>query len=541
MDKLKHAVSSNLRMVSETRVGSQVVATAKATWGKRIGKVAIIGALAIAGYFAYGAFTPEEALQTVIVKADGGESVVAVQGTVVAAQDVSLGFDGSGKVSWVGVKVGDHVRAGQSLASLSQNDLSAQISSLIAQRDAAVAKLDELKRGTRPEDIAVAESQVASAQSQADLAAVTLADTLNDAFPKFDEAVRTKTDTFFSNPRSSAPRFNITTDTQIRIPLENERLALEALLVDQQNKQYTEPTVADAAAVKATAMRIRSYLDTMATAINSAQAYNAVSSTELESYKAAISSARATISAYITSVSTAQTQYANLSLALKTAQSQLALKKQGASAEEIRAQEAQVRAAQANISATQATAAKRTITAPFAGLITKVDPKVGSIVSGTSGGTISLISSNHLQIEAYVPEVYIAKIALTDNADVSLDAYGSNDVLKAAVSSIDPSSTVRDGITTYKVVLTLSEPDDRIRAGMGGDILIHTTNETPIITIPKAALVDRNGKHYVQIPAGNGNRVIEREVTVSKINEADVAEISEGLSDGDTIVLKPIQ
>jgi hypothetical protein len=38
-----------------------------------------------------------------------------------------------------------------------------------------------------------------------------------------------------------------------------------------------------------------------------------------------------------------------------------------------------------------------------------------------------------------------------------------------------------------------------------------------------------------------GNRVLERAVTVSSFNEADVAEISEGLSDGDVIFLEPIE
>jgi RND family efflux transporter MFP subunit len=541
MDKLKNTVSQYSARVTNSKIGAKVTGTVSATWGKKYGKWAIILGGLILTYIAYSAFSPEKPLETVIVKSGGNEAIVSVQGTVEAAQDVELGFEGAGKVAWVGVKVGDTVRAGQTLATLSQGDLSAQIASLVATRDAANAKLDDLKRGTLPEDIAVSESQVASAQSQVDLAGQSLVDALNESYSKFDDAIRTKTDTFFSNPRSSAPHFDIATDSSIKINLENERAALEWILTDLQHKVFTTPSAEDVAAQKALATRVRSYLDAIATAINTAQSYNSLSTAQIETYKTAIAAARSAVSGYITTLTSTQTQYTNLSIALKTAQSQLALKKRGATPEDIRAQEAQVRAANANIAATQATAAKKSISAPFAGLITKVEPKVGSIVTGGASGTIALISSSRLQVEAYVPEVYIAKITVGDAAEVTLDAYSSNEIFKAKVSTIEPSSTIRDGINTYKTVLTLDAADTRVRPGMGGDIIIHTKAENPIITIPKTALITRNGKQYVQIPTGSNNTIIEREVTVGKINEADVAEITEGLADGDTIVLTPVQ
>jgi multidrug efflux pump subunit AcrA (membrane-fusion protein) len=76
---------------------------------------------------------------------------------------------------------------------------------------------------------------------------------------------------------------------------------------------------------------------------------------------------------------------------------------------------------------------------------------------------------------------------------------------------------------------------------MGGDITILTKAVSNVITVPKGSLIQRNGKYFVQIPTGEKNRVVEREVNVGLINEADVAEVTAGLNDGDTIVLTPIK
>jgi HlyD family secretion protein len=300
------------------------------------------------------------------------------------------------------------------------------------------------------------------------------------------------------------------------------------------------PSDEDVAATKATVQQVRTYLDTVAQAVSRLPAFTSLSQTTIDGYTAAVATARANVSGYSTSLSAAATAYNNARTAVKTAENQLALKKAGSSEEEVRAQAAQVRAAEASLNNAYAQSAKRVIVAPFSGTVTSVDLKEGQVVSGGTS-TITLISAAKLQVEAYVPEVYIAKVKLNDPANVTLDAYGSNVVFPATVSSIDPAATKRDGIATYKIVLALDAPDARIKAGMGGDIVIKTKAASTIITIPKRALVTRNGKSYVQIPTGVEGRVVEREVNVGKINEANVAEISAGLSDGDTIVLDPIQ
>ncbi len=510
-------------------------------YARKYGKYVVWAAIAFAAYYGYGLLSSQEQkLETVVVKAGGAESTVAVQGSVEPAQTVTLGFEGVGKVSSVNVKVGDKVAAGRVIASLSQGDTSAQIANQKALRDAAQARLDELKRGARAEDIAIAESQLATAQSQFVQSETVLVDSLNEAYVKLDDAVRAKTDQFFNNPRTTNAQFFQPTDSALKIQLESQRVALESELQALSTRVIASPTDADVASTKLKIQMVRAYLDTLAQAVGKIGSFTGLSPATIDGYNLTVAGARTSLSAYLTALTSASTAYNNARTAVKTSENQLAQRKSGASEEEVRAQAAQVRAAEAALNNAYAQSSKRVIVAPFSGTATSVDVKVGQIVSGSSG-TVTLISASRLQVEAYVPEVYIAKIKIGDAANVTLDAYGSDQVFKATVSSIDPAATKRDGISTYKVVLALVEADERVKSGMGGDITIQTKSVSNVITVPKTSLIQRNGKYYVQIPTGEQSRVVEREVNVGLINEADVAEVTAGLTDGDTIVLVPIK
>ncbi len=537
--KAKHAAEKTKHVAITTAVKTkEVVSVHSGRLVKRLGKwgtVALVAALAFGVY----KFLPERKAvsETIVVKSSGASAVVSVPGTVTPVSDVTLTFEGSGRVASVNVDVGDKVVAGSVLASLSQADLSAQIANARALRDGAAARLAELNAGTRMEDIAVSESQVSAAEAQASQASQTLSDTLNEAFQKVDDAVRVKSDVIFTNPRTNTPQLIVQADTSARLTVENERLALETVLNTLGTKTLTTPTSADVEATKALMIRVRNYLDQLSLIVNALTPNLAQSQASIDAYKLNIGTARASVSGFIGTVNAANTAFISAQTGIRTAQNQLALKKSGATKEQISAQEAQVRAANSNISNLQALSAKRVIYAPFTGTVTKVDVKRGEIVGAGVG--ISLISAARLQIESYIPEIYISKVSVNDKATLILDAYGSEAPFDAVVSSINPAATVRDGITSYKTTLKLLVDDSRTKPGMSGDVEIKPTKIDTLITIPSKSVINREGKNYVQIPAGE--RVLEREIIIGKMNDAGVAEVTSGLSDGDTILLAPIK
>jgi multidrug efflux pump subunit AcrA (membrane-fusion protein) len=90
-------------------------------------------------------------------------------GEVKASRSSELGFERAGKLVWVGVDRGDRVKQGQAIARLDSSNLDTQRLQLVAQKEKAVAVLEELQNGARQEDIAEAKAQVKDLEEQLNL------------------------------------------------------------------------------------------------------------------------------------------------------------------------------------------------------------------------------------------------------------------------------------------------------------------------------------------------------------------------------------
>ena len=87
-------------------------------------------------------------------------------GYVIAAHKIELASKVIGKVAWVGVEMGDKIKQGQVLVRLEDDEYRARVEEEQGQLDNAMAKLDELKAGSRPEEIATAQAAVDKAQAE---------------------------------------------------------------------------------------------------------------------------------------------------------------------------------------------------------------------------------------------------------------------------------------------------------------------------------------------------------------------------------------
>ncbi len=135
-----------------------------------IGISAII-VLALAGFYVLGGAKKAEGNYiTETVKRGTVTSTIPASGVVEPVKTVSLSFKNAEVIKKIYVKVGDRVAAGQLLAEQDTANLEAQVIQASANLKEATAKLELLKKGARPEEIARAEADVKMARASYDLA-----------------------------------------------------------------------------------------------------------------------------------------------------------------------------------------------------------------------------------------------------------------------------------------------------------------------------------------------------------------------------------
>jgi HlyD family secretion protein len=100
----------------------------------------------------------------------GAEGDVALNATgyIVAHHKIQLASKVVGKVAWIGVEKGDRVRQGQVIVRLEDDEYRAQLQQARGQLASYQARLEELRNGSRPEEVQVAKANLEVAR--ADLA-----------------------------------------------------------------------------------------------------------------------------------------------------------------------------------------------------------------------------------------------------------------------------------------------------------------------------------------------------------------------------------
>jgi len=499
----------------------------------------IIAASAFGGYLYFGRDRAPD-LDFIVAKRGDLVQEVSVTGRVKASESVELAFENGGKISRAYADIGDKVLKGQLLVELENADLTAQLMQAEANTKAQRAKLDELKRGTRPEEIKVQEIKVSNAKISLEDAQKNLIDKLNDAYTKSDDAIRNKVDQFFNGPRSPNPQLTFAvSDPELKSDIELGRagvervlnewnFSLDALNVESDLIFYTNEA-------KTSLSSIKTLLDDSSLAVNALTPSAGISQTTIDSYKADVSTARTNVNTAIANLSTAEGKLRTEESDLALAQEELTLKEAGSTAEQITAQEALWEEAIAKAGSIKAQLSKTNLRSPISGIVTRQDAKEGEIISANTI-IVSVISEKQFKIETNLPEADFAKVRVGNAARVTLDAYGSDVLFNAEVAAIDPAETIIDGVATYKTTLKFNAPDGRIKSGMTANIDILAANRSDVIVIPQRAVISRDGDKLVKILNDN-DEITEVKAKIGLRGSDGNIEIISGINEGDRVII----
>jgi len=351
--------------------------------------------------------------------------VVSVTGEVVPAVWANVSAQTGGTVLEVLVQVGDEVAAGDLLVQLDPTDTQLAAQQAEAALKAAQAQLALLKARPRPEQVAVAEAQIAAART-----------------------VISQTIAQRNQLWSGATEAEIAAaEAQVAAAEAEQWVAREAH--DQTMKCYEMPDGSEVCpGLGAPEEQARHALHAADEALAAAKA-------QLDALKTG---------SYL-QVRTAEAGISAAEAQADVSQAQLALLKAGATAEEIAVAEAAVIQAQAALEAARVALERCEVHAPFGGTAGAVNVRAGELVA-PGQPLVTLGDLTTLRVETTdLDEIDVARVAVGQRASVTFDALPER-VFTGHVARISPMAEPGVGGVNYTVVIELDEIDPAIRWGM---------------------------------------------------------------------------
>lgn len=431
-----------------------------------------------------------------LVVADTGSvaETVSVSGKTRAINMVDLAFEKSGQVAQVNVTAGQQVAAGQLLVALESGELRATVA-------AEQAKLDELRRGTRAEELAITEAALDEA--------------LRKAYVEADNAIHNTADTFFGPLRKDwrGSLFAFIKDSSLVTDLVEARGEMEEVIFDWR-RALDAGGVPPSEAIK-NLTQVDVFLDELAIGINELESEgdsNDFTAAEVENYKSLLANTRDAVASAL----------ANLNAANR----ELVLDKTGTAPEVVAAQAARVAQYQAQLN-------KNYLIAPISGTVTKEEAEVGEIAP--AGETlISIISAGNLEVESFVPEVHIGRLVVGNVVTVSLDAL-PGETFTGRITYIDPAETEVNGVPNYKIKVAFDAVDERLKSGLTANLKVETARKDNVIRLPRFALTEKEGLYFVTKLVND--KPVLSPVTIGIIGTDGMVEITSGIAPGQQVMI----
>jgi HlyD family secretion protein len=467
-------------------------------------------------------------LETIEISVGTLTASIGATGTVHANQSATLTWDTSGSVDTVEVQIGEIVHAGDILASLGQTSLSQSV--ILAQADLVNAQkaLDDLLNS---------QQQSAQALLNVEEAEQALEDALN---PELAQAQALKAISDAEKAVEEAERYlrNLqSTGTQSSIDAAQARVTIAKDKLDKAQEKY-DP-----------------YANKPESNLTRANLLSNLSAAQQE-YDAAVRELNYLLgTGSDTDVAVAAANLATAQAELTDAQKEYERIQDGATPGEVASLESQledaerewerlkdgpdpddVAAAEARVAAAEATLAQASITAPFDGIVTMVDNKVGDQVNlGTSAFRIDDLS--RLLVDLEVSEVDINQISVGQSVELTFDAIFS-EVYQGEVIEVAMVGTEIAGVVNFTVTVELHDPDAHVKPGMTSAVDIVTTQMTDVLTVPNRAVRVVDGERVVYVVGANAQ--IEAVPVTLGASDGTYSQVLEGdLQVGDQIVLNP--
>jgi HlyD family secretion protein len=425
--------------------------------------VVVVIAAAVGYYlFTQGTFSPQtdaNAIPTPLPAIQSNPEVI-VDAVVVPARFASLSMPTSGIVAEVFVEEGETVEANQLLARLVNERQVIAIAQAEANVRSAQARIDELRAGARPEEIAATQASRDASQAQ-------LQKLLDGSRPEDIAAAQAglaAAQAAYQQVLDGADNAQI---ISAEVELANSEAALRQAQaayddVRWQNNVAALPQAAQLQQATNNNAAARARYDDLIAGANES---------EIAAARAQVEQAQATLDKALAPATDSDIAAAEADV--RRAQANLDLQMAGARAETIAAAEADHIAAQTTLMQRQVELADTELRAPFAGTIASLDLEAGEQVAmGTPVVRLADLNEWHIETDD-LTEINVIFVQEGDRVLITIDALPDLELMGTVVR-IRPLGENKQGDITYTATIVPDTTDERLRWNMTASVTIET-------------------------------------------------------------------
>ena len=464
-------------------------------------------------------------------------------GNLVPQVQANVNFKVSGALTDIYVHVGDHVSAGEKLASVDSTAEENALASAQANEATAAANLQSVETPLTPDQVRQLQDNVSMAQ-QTYMDAVAQANLTNS-----QDAIQVTADENQVNADKQALTFNSGYQLALQT-LATDTSALAAAVAtfkadgcESQSFPYSGPCATDYTATAAA----QSNYDAARTAVNTFPGVSQLQTDQarLSQDKAKQSTDRVSgqhnINQALASLTSARDQ---LKTQAETKPNQVA-----SARAQLATAAAAVQAAQQNLSAT-------TLVSPMDGEVNSINGVVGEIVAPGGGTTAEapgsqaplptsaasnafMVIGNVSGMEVVIPfaESDASRLALDQDAQITFDAVPSL-TISGHVLAVASSATVSSGVVNYYATITLNQANKALKQGMTANATVTVSKVTNAITVPNLAIGHLGTEAYVYVYAGG--QQTQTPIETGVVGD-QYTQITGGLNDGEQVVIPTVR
>ena len=219
--------------------------------------------------------------------------------------------------------------------------------------------------------------------------------------------------------------------------------------------------------------------------------------------------------------------------------------------------QAQLGAANTAVQTAQQNLNETTLTAPIDGSVNAINGVVGESVgpgqgntaqapgttaplpSATGTATSFMVIGNDSAMEVIVPfaESDAARVGFNQDVQVTFDAV-PNLTISGKVVAVASSATVSSGVVNYYATITLNQTNKNLKEGMTSNATVVVSTASNALTVPNLAITRLGGQAYVNVYA-NGQQV-QTAIETGVVGDT-YTEVTGGLNEGAKVVIPTLR